>query len=90
MTEHNLRDTAIRSRLVEDLEKRECELILEKAVKYETPNVLIKGSIDALAIKVDFGTVFEIRSGRKRDSDKAQLRIYVWMLVSAGTKYRSP
>ena len=89
MTEHNIRHTAIRDKLRANLESRECELFLEKDVEYKTPNVLIKGKIDALAVKDDYGMVFEVKSGRKRDSDRAQLMIYMWMLKRRYNRFKN-
>lgn len=87
-TESNIKHTAIRTRLLEDLENRDCDILLEREVLIDDPNVTIKGKIDALIVKDDRGMVFEVKSGKKSNSDRAQLMIYMWMIKRAYKRYQ--
>ena len=78
--EHNLKHTALREQLLKDLRGKGCTIYLEKEVLMDRPRAIIAGRVDAIAVKGDRGMVFEIKSGKERDSDRIQLMIYMWLL----------
>ena len=88
-TESNIKHTAIRNKLLTELEARDCEIFLEREVKFENHLVTIMGKIDTVAVKDDRGMVFEVKSGKKRVADKAQLLIYMWMLKRGYKRYEN-
>lgn len=78
--EHNLKHTALRTRLLEDLKGKSCHIFLEKEIKWDRPRAIIAGRVDAIAVKGDRGMVFEVKSGKEHASDRVQLMIYMWLL----------
>lgn len=77
---HNLKHTALRNRLLDELKGKGCGIWVEKELFWDRPRAVIAGRVDAIAVKGDQGMVFEVKSGREKISDKVQLMIYMWLL----------
>jgi hypothetical protein len=73
--------------LVKDLENKSCEIAIESDVTIKGKHATLAGKIDVLAFTDTKGIAFEVKSGKKRDFDRAQLLIYLWMLQKSPNQH---
>ncbi len=81
---HTKKLTEVKDRLIKNNQNPK----LEKYIEYKIPNsnAIIQGRIDCAIETEDTITIYECKTGKERDSDQAQVMLYMYILSKNSKK----